>query len=79
MTVRRRFLLPANLDRPAQQPELSKLLRRHVRRGIVATCWVDYRYPGERGWVKQADNSDPKGRVWYAHVSTWRKQPGEVV
>ncbi len=74
----RKFLLPANLDQAAREAELSRLLRRRVRRNLVVTGYVTYYYPGERNWIAQADNNDPKRRVWYAHVSTWRKQPGEV-
>jgi hypothetical protein len=33
--------------------------------------WILDVYPGERGWVDQPGNTDPKHKVYFAMVSKW--------
>jgi hypothetical protein len=66
----RKFLLPANLDQPAQQAELTRLVRKHHRRNLVTTGWIEDAYPDETDWVYQPDNHDPKRRIYHAFVHT---------
>jgi hypothetical protein len=71
----RRFLLPATAtDTEARMQLATDLVCKHHRKGLETTGWVLDVYPGERGWIDQIGNSDPKRRVYYAIINTrWRK------
>ena len=77
MGKRRQFLLPAGLDREGRDKALQDLLVRHHKRGpqknMISTGWIMDVYPGERGWVNQPGNIDPKRKVYFAMVSKWKK------
>jgi hypothetical protein len=77
MGKRRRFLLPAGLDREGRDKALQDLVMRHHKRGpqknMISTGWIMDVYPGEHGWVNQPGNTDPKRKVYFAMVSKWKK------
>jgi hypothetical protein len=73
----RRFLLPPGLDQAARDAELEELSRRHCRGGRMVTAWLEDRYPGERGWKYQPDNTNEKQRVYYAIMVSRPAEPGE--
>jgi hypothetical protein len=76
--MRRRFLLPANLDQAARDAALDVLCRCYCRRrDLMVTGWLEGRYPGERGWVDQPGNTDAKQRVYFAEIHTRRKEQEE--
>jgi len=67
----KRFLLPP-LDSEGQRKALTKLLRKHHRKGLVTMGWIENVFPGERGWCDQPGNRDLKRRVFYARLTTRR-------
>ena len=67
----KRFLLPP-LDSEGQRKALTKLIKKHREKGLVAIGWIEDVLPGERGWFDQPGSNDRKRRVFYARLATRR-------
>jgi hypothetical protein len=75
MPLRKRVLLPPLDDeglKAAMCDLLLKYHRRCKRKGWETTGFLETVYPHDRGWVDQPGNKDPKRRVHYLRIHTWR-------